>query len=545
MATKRELARDIIERCAHLGTTHVFGVPGGGSNLDVVGEAEAAGLQFVLTHTETAAAIMAGVAGEISGSPGLCLATRGPGAAAALNGVAQADLDRQPIILFTDSVAETDWDRISHQRINQQSLYQAVTRATLVLTGDHDPDPVALTGLATGHQPGAVHIDLDPGATPVAKITDRQTKLTTSLHETSLSDLLLASKRPVLAIGVGAIKGGDAHRAELCSAIAALAATHHLPVLCTYDAAGMIPTDHPCAAGLLTAATIEAPVLHEADLIIGIGLDPVEFIPAAWNYRAPVALLGAWPIVDSTYFGEHLHGEWVGDLTELTQQMTSLIRSSQWDLDVVSAFGPQAQADIQKASKTSGPGLDPGRVVAIARELAPETAIATVDAGAHMLPAMGLWNTYRPCELLISSGLATMGFSLPAAISAALHRPGTRVVALTGDGGLSMALAELETLARLGGDVTVVVFNDASLSLIAAKQAAQGHGGESAIRYRDIDYATVAEGLGMPGIRCEDEFSYREALTTSFGRSGPTLIDVLVDPSSYRDIVAAVRAPRS
>ncbi len=147
----------------------------------------------------------------------------------------------------------------------------------------------------------------------------------------------------------------------------------------------------------------------------------------------------------------------------------------------------------------------------IAQGRAPAGTVATVDAGAHMLAAVPLWEVEAPGELLISNGLATMGFALPAAIAAALVEPSRHVVCFTGDGGLGIALAELETLARLNGKVIVVVFNDAALSLIAIKQSADGHGGPAAVSYARTDFAAVAAGFGIRAERVTDAASYRSA----------------------------------
>ena len=140
--------------------------------------------------------------------------------------------------------------------------------------------------------------------------------------------------------------------------------------------------------------------------------------------------------------------------------------------------------------------MAPWDVVRIVREAAPPASVATVDAGAHMLAVMPLWSVDEPGQVLISSGLATMGYAVPAAVGAALARPDQRVFCFVGDGGLGMVLGELETIARLRLAVTVVVFNDASLSLIRVKQRPEGHGDERAVRYSPVDFAAVAAGLG-------------------------------------------------
>jgi acetolactate synthase-1/2/3 large subunit len=157
-----------------------------------------------------------------------------------------------------------------------------------------------------------------------------------------------------------------------------------------------------------------------------------------------------------------------------------------------------------------------------------------------MLVTMPLWDVERPGEVLISSGLATMGFALPAAIGAAVVSPGRRVICFTGDGGLGMALAELETLRRLQLDVTVVVFNDSLLSLIAAKQKPAGQGGEGAVRHSSIDFAAVGTGFGIRSMRVTNNETYKRALQDAFDR-GPSLIDVTVDPSCYREVLDVIR----
>jgi acetolactate synthase I/II/III large subunit len=158
---------------------------------------------------------------------------------------------------------------------------------------------------------------------------------------------------------------------------------------------------------------------------------------------------------------------------------------------------------------------------------------------------MPLWPVTGPGHLLISSGLATMGFALPAAIAAALARPGQPVVCFTGDGGLGMTLAELETMARLRLPVTVVVFNDSSLSLIAAKQAPAGHGGAEAVTYRPTDFAAIAGGWGVGAQRVGDVAGYRRAFADAVTSGGPALLDVTVDPSSYGAVLDAIRGART
>lgn len=541
-STNRDLARALVAALHEAGTTHVFGVPGGGSNLDVVGAAVEAGMQFVLTHTETAAAIMAGVAGELTGAPGTCLATRGPGAASAVNGAAQALLDRQPMVVVTDCVAHGDAARVSHQRLDQHDLMRSVTKESVQLS---DPSCAAgVVALATSGRPGPVHVDIDashPGG-HADEGGDRAGEVTSG-EGAPWQQLLAGSRRPVLVVGVGAVALPPTARQRVASLLADIGQRCSVPVLCTYKARGMVADSAPWCAGVATGATIESPLLDEADLIIGVGLDPVELIPSPWTYEAPVVLLGSWAIDDSTWFSNHLAAEVVGDLSALLATTITALRS-EWPAGTAALHHHRARAEILAARPARPSAIVPQDIVTIAREVAPHDTIATVDAGAHMLVTMPLWSVEHPCRLLISSGLATMGFALPAAIAAAEVHPGTTVLCFTGDGGLGMALAELETLARRWLQVIVVVFDDASLSLIAAKQAPHGHGGEHAVNYLRTDFAAAASALGVPGLRVDDSESFRAALLDALEQGGPALIDAVIDPSAYAAVLDATRGPR-
>lgn len=539
--------RLLASACREAGVRYLFGVPGGGSNLDLIGAMEAESIPFVLTHTETAGAIMAGTVAELTGRPGVCLATRGPGAASVVNGVAQALLDRQPMLVVTDSVSGAESDRVSHQRLDQQQLFAAVAKASFTFGSASLEATRSLVQYALSGRPGPVHVQIDRAA---AGLTVQDQQAGAAMAEVGgggaeqAMRLLAEARRLVVVAGVGATTGTPEQRARTARAIESLAQASGSPVLTTYKARGMVDDAAPWAAGVATGATIEAPVLAAADVILGIGVDPVELIPAAWPYPAPMVLLSAWACDDSHYFGDQLRAELVGDIASLTEEAATRVSSGDWTADAGQRFQQQSLAELQAAVPGEPRGLLPQEIVQIARAAAAPDTIATVDAGAHMLPAMALWQVGAPGELLNSSGLATMGYALPAAIAAALLHPERAVICFTGDGGLGMVLGELETVARLALHVIVVVFNDSSLSLIAAKQRPEGHGGIGAVQYRGIDFAGIARACGLAAAAVDDVEGYEEALSAALGRRGPTLIDARTDPSGYPAVLGAVRGAR-
>lgn len=504
------------------GVRYLFGMPGGNS-LDVIGACEAAGIRFVLAHTETGAAIMATAYAELTGTVGACVMTRGPGAASAVNGAAQAQQDRQPLLLFCDTVDEASSARIAHQNIDQRAMFAPVTKWSTTL-GAAASEEVVRDAIRTATTPprGSVHIDFDP------RYDGRHAPPRPPAEYGSMAEVagvLEGARRPVIVAGVGA----RTHSA----AIRRLVDGSAIPVLMTYKAKGIVPDSGPNAAGTFTGARADGAVLDEADLILTLGLDSIELVPNTWSYRAPVVALTDAPdryrylVADITV---------VGPLAALLQQLPNL--NDSWPVD----FAAQRRDVIDRAlleGRATRPGIAPWDIVRIVRAAAAPNSVATVDAGAHMLVAMPLWKTEEPGQVLISSGLATMGYSLPAAVGAALATPDARVYCFVGDGGLSMSLGELETVARLRLPITVIVFNDNTLALIKAKQEPRGHGGPAAVQYSRTDFATVAAGMNIRGTTVNVEAELRAALASE--DAGPQLIDVRVDADTYRHVIDVVR----
>jgi acetolactate synthase-1/2/3 large subunit len=525
-ATAQRLAQSVARGLRDAGTGVVYGVPGGGNNLEVIEACEDVGLRFVLAHGETAAAIMASVSGELTGAPGACVVTRGPGAASAVNGVTQALLDRAPLALVADAVGHGERARVSHQRLDQGSLFRPVAKWAGTIGADGaDRTVAAALALATAPPRGPVVLEFVPDA-PTAGPPPAAPLRTTGDRDRARR-LLRRSRRPVLAVGVGA-RGAIAELRELVDGTT-------WPVLTTYKAKGAIPETWPNAAGLLTGGSIEGPVLEAADLIVAIGLDAVELVPGAWPYPAPVVALAEWPAEDA-YFTPEV--ELVGPLAELLELVAAEVDRGLDGAPFGRGTRLAAQAELVDLP---GEGIGPQHVVLAARALAPMGSIATVDSGAHMLVTMPLWEVADIDESLISSGLATMGFALPAAIAAAVARRNRHVVCFTGDGGLGMTLAELETVARIEVPIVVVVFNDGALSLIEIKQKPGGHGGHNAVRYRAIDFAAIAAGVGVASQVASTRDELALALTAAFAARRPFLVDVRLDAKAYPHVMSTIR----
>ena len=501
-----------------------FGVPGGGPNLDVVEAMQAEGIRFVLAHSETAACMMATAYGQVSGRISPVVVTRGPGAAAAVNGAAQATLDRQPLVLITDTVASATRDRVPHQRIDQRSLFAPVTIGSVTFgQATRDADLSSAIAAATTWPCGAIHIDYDAAGGGPASLRDANPlpPVADEALMVGMAGAIASADNPLVLIGVGALPAAT----ELTPVLTRFGA----PVLSTYQATGVIGSEHALCGGLFTNGESERALLSQADLIIAIGLDAVEPIPSAWSYAAPVVSIAPVPTTENYL---PLAFEAVGDVAQLAAEL--LTSSHTWPATAGADHRESSRAQLHAEASELGP-VD---LVKAVSNCAPSTITTTVDAGAHFLAIMPFWPVAEPNRLLISNGLATMGYSVPAAIGAALARPGEPVLSFVGDGGLGMVLAELETIVRLDLPITVVVFNDAALSLIEIKQE-QDQQGRDAVAYNLTDFAAVANAMGMDASIVTTTGEAESILGD--GWDYPRLIDARIDPSPYRHLIRVTR----
>jgi acetolactate synthase-1/2/3 large subunit len=284
---------------------------------------------------------------------------------------------------------------------------------------------------------------------------------------------------------------------------------------------------------VFTHATIERPLIAQSDLIIGIGLDPVELLPRAWNYAQPIVYVGPWRVSDAhvPFAAQH-----VTDILSGLGELEPTSKASAWDLDKL----PSRLAEQRKALDIPAGGLTAQRVVHVTAERLAARSRVTVDAGAHMFAATMLWPVGEPNQMLISNGLSTMGFALPAAIGAALVDRGRRVVALTGDGGLLMCAGELVTAAREKLPITVVVFNDRSLTLIEIKQQRKRYRA-AGVDLGGVNWCAVAEGFGLAAFLATSEAELAQAIEGSTALDAPSLIDARIDRGNYGALMTAIR----
>jgi acetolactate synthase-1/2/3 large subunit len=534
--TRVSVADAIAARVAAAGIELAFVFPGGGSNLALIEALRRAGVEVVLTRSETGAAFMAATYGELTGRPGVLVTGAGPGAASAVNGVAHAFLDRAPLVVVTDRYSPAEAATSGHQLLDHESLLAPVTKWRWTV----EPHAVAAmvaqaVELAAAPPAGPVHLDLQRDRALDEVTGDGLPTATTAvpavaapLDLATAAEALGRARRPVVLVGHEA---RGVHQGDLVRTVEALRA----PTLSTYKAKGVFPEEHPLSAGIVTGAEIERPFLERADVFLGVGFDPIELLARPWGYEAPICALRADPAPDP-----YLAPRWSasGNLAVALAAVADSLAATRsgWTATEVQAL-KRGLLEALRIRADAGPaGWEV--VEAVQAETPPDVTV-TVDAGAHMFAATWFWRSTRPTRFLISNGLATMGYAVPAAVAASLVRDET-VIAFTGDGGLLLNGNELETAARTGARVVVVALNDAGLGLIRVKQEELGYE-RAGVDFLRSDLTLFARALGVHGVRATTAGEVGAAVRAALTRSESTLIDVRLSGSENRAVHRLIR----
>ncbi len=538
MTVPGHIARELKRR----GVPAAFGVPGGEGSSGLIQALRRNGIRFVLCHTESQAAFAAAAMAEITGQVGVVVTSLGPGAASVINGAAHALLDRVPLLVITDRFAQAAGPVCGHQFIDQAALFAPVTKGYRRLTRSGVTAAVRdAIDAALEHPRGPVHIDFPVDLADAEVTGEGAAAAVPPAHETErsranlgeLPHVLRGAQRPVILFGLEA--NADGNRAVVAPLLRCLRA----PALTTYKAIGVSSGSAEWSGGVFTGGALEEAFLAKADLILTIGFDAVEMIPTEWRWSAPVLRLAASPAACPV---SKPVMEARGPLSQLMASVADALSdrdgASLWTEEEVRDLRDQNHSRVL-ASWPQG-GINPTIAVQKLASAFP-SAIFSVDAGAHMFAATLALSHAGAYRCSISNGLATMGYALPAAIGAAVAEPNRPAVAITGDGGLSMCQAEIETAVRSKHRIVIFLLNDAQLSLIKIKQEAKGHVPRG-ISYGHIDWVAIASAYQARSYRAVSGTELEAALLEAARHpNGVDLIEVVLAPDGYAGLMETVR----
>jgi acetolactate synthase-1/2/3 large subunit len=521
----------LVQCLENEGVEYVFGLPGE-ENLHVLEALRDSSIQFITTRHEQGAAFMADVYGRLTGKAGVCLSTLGPGATNLMTGVADANLDGAPLVAITGQVGTDRMHIESHQYLDLVAMFAPVTKWNKQIVRPTNTPEIIRKAFKTAQseKPGAVHIDLPENIAAMAvtgkplKKDDREKIYASYRSINAAAAAISKAKNPLILAGNGAIRGGASE------ALTEFATQLDIPVANTFMGKGTIPYTHPLAVwtvGLQQRDLISC-AFDEADLVIAVGYDLIEYSPKKWNPEGTTQIIhiGISPAeIDSSYIPMV---EVVGDISDSLMDIMKRADRKGKPTPSAARLRTQIRQDYEQYAQDEGFPIKPQKIIYDLRQVMGPEDIVISDVGAHKMWMARNYHCDRPNTCIISNGFAAMGIAIPGAIAAKLVHPDKKVVAVTGDGGFMMNCQELETALRVGTPFVTLIFNDNGYGLIGWKQINQfGH--STFVDFGNPDFVKFAESIGLKGYRVQSAADLIPTLKQAIAQDVPAVIDCPVD----------------
>jgi len=528
-----------IKALENEGVEYIFGIPGE-ENLDFLESLRTSEIKLIITRHEQGAGFMAATYGRLTGKPGVCLATLGPGATNLVTPAAYAQLGAMPMLMITGQKPIKKSKQGRFQIIDVVDLMRPITKFTRqIVNGNNIPSVVREAfRIAMEERPGAVHIELPED---IAAEDAEEKLFNVGGHRRPEADeqvcrvaakMIEGAKMPLILIGAGA------NRQRTSEALNNFIDKTNIPFFNTQMGKGVVDERHPKFLG--TAALSEGDFIHcaidKADLIINIGHDVIEKPPFFMEQGGKKVIhVNFFPAqVDDVYFPQL---NVVGDIATSVNHIAHLVSdTSNWDLAYFERIKNEVDSHLSKYAKDNRFPVLPQRLVNIIRDILPSDGIVTLDNGIYKIWFARNYKCYLPNTLLLDNALAAMGAGLPSAMAAKLINPDKKVISVCGDGGFMMNSQELETAVRLGLNLVVIILNDNAYGMIKWKQEAMGFD-NFGLDYNNPDFVKYAESYGAFGYRPDSCENFCEVLETCLNKDGVHLIDLAVDYSLNHSIL--------
>jgi acetolactate synthase I/II/III large subunit len=526
---------ELLVRCLeNEGLEQMFGVPGE-ENIAVLEVIRDSKIHFLQTRHEQGAAFMADVQGRLTGKASVCLATLGPGATNLLTGVADANMDRAPLVAITGQVATERFHKESHQYLDLISLYRPAVKWNAQLVRPQVvPEAVRKAfKVAQTEKPGATHLDLPEDVAEAEASAGLDPLLPQQAFPTEPLDqqieraakIILEARDPVVLAGNGVARG------RASEALRRFTDSLGIPVVETFMGKGSLPDTHPLCLGTvgLQEHDYVSCGLDRADAVICVGYDLVEYAPARWNPRRDKRIVHIDPSpaeVDAAYQVS------VGVQGAIAESLARIVEQTSARADSGKIRGGALREIIQKEFRAEAEGdafpLKPQQVVRALRQVLGDNDILISDVGAHKLWIARMYPCMAPNTCIISNGFASMGIALPGAIGAKLLYPQRRVLAACGDGGFLMSVQELETAVRAQTNFVALIFEDSGYGVIKWKQLKR-YGRPAFVHFNNPDFVALAASFGCRGYRVTAAQELQPILEDAFRQQVPSVVACPVD----------------
>lgn len=524
---------------------YIFGIPGE-ENIDVMDALLDSTIKFVTTHHEQGAAFMADVYGRLTGRAGVCMATLGPGATNLITGVADANMDRAPVVAIAGQGATTRLHKESHQILDLVSMFDPITKySAQILDPAIVPEIVRKAfKVAQTEKPGAAFIDFPENVAEMKvdkapiKVQKAYTSDAPARKVSEAAMLISNAKAPVILAGNGVIRQGAA------DALVTFSEALRIPVANTFMAKGVMPFTNELSLGTIGLKARDLPwfAFEKADVVICIGYDMVEYHPDMWNPNGDKTIIhiDALPAeVDEHYIVA------VGVLGEIPSSLRALAMNAKAQtVPPFKAVRKALEDDRAQYANDTGFPIKPQKIVWDLREVLGPDDIAISDVGAHKMWMSRMYRAERPNTCIISNGFAAMGIAVPGAMAAKLAYPDRKVVAVTGDAGFMMNSQEIETALRFKTPLVVLIWNDSEYGLITWHQL-RHFGRPSHIGFKNPDFVKYAESFGAKGYRVERAQDLLPTLAKAIADDTVVIVDCPVDYSENMKLTARLKEMKS
>lgn len=540
MAEKmKQGSKSVVESLINHHVNYVFGIPG--AKIDgVFNELEDQGPELIVTRHEQNAAFMAQAIGRITGEPGVVIATSGPGASNLATGLVTATAEGDPVLAIAGQVKRSDLLKLTHQSMDNAALFQPITKYSAEI---QDPETISEVianayRMAKSSKKGASFISIpqDVVDAPVEgniikPLSDPKLGSASADDIRYLAERIREAKLPVLLVGMR----GSSEKETL--AIRQLVEKTALPVVETFQAAGVISRELEAhffgRVGLFRNQPGDM-LLKRSDLVIAIGYDPIEYEARNWNAEkdARIIVIDEAPAEIDPFMQPER--ELIGDISATLDLLTGSLEPQQVSEDakeyLASLQAKLTERDIVQSKGEAGI-LHPLEVINTLQSKVTDDMTVTVDVGSHYIWMARHFRSYEPRHLLFSNGMQTLGVALPWAISAALVRPNTQIVSVSGDGGFLFSAQDLETAVRKKLNIVHLIWNDGRYNMVEFQEKMK-YQRASGVDFGPVDFVKYAEAFGAKGIRATSVEELEKALEEGFATEGPVIIDIPID---YRD----------
>lgn len=541
---KRTGSKILVECLENEGVDYIFGIPGE-QTTPVMEELRESSIDFITTRHEQGAAFMADVYSRVTGDTGVCLSTLGPGATNLLTGVGNASLDHSSVVALTSQRETSDKHKHSHQLVDTNSIFEAVTKLTdEVRNAESIPEQVRKSfEVAQREKRGATHLELPLDVTletaDVNPLESSKNRVSPSGVQKSNIDAALGmvkeADNPIVLAGQSVLSQNGGNRLE------AFCESSGIPAVTTFMGKGSISARHDKSVGTIGfgADDYAMEAVKQADMVITIGYDYIEFHPENWNIGEDKSIIH----IDSTppeidrHYGVKM--TLIGNISRILEQMNK--RTEQYASD---SYSQELKSNFQEKMKeeyaeNKNPPFTPQQTVKAIRQILSDDDILISDVGSHKYWFSRRYPTYEPGTFIVSNGFASMGVAVPGCISASLCSD-NNAVAVTGDGGFMMNMQEIETASRIGVDPTIVVLDDEEYTAISMEQN-DDYGKLYGSSFDNPEFKELAESFGVEGYRIDKEDQFIEKLSEAVKSDSVSVVSVPIDPEESYELEKEIR----